>query len=119
MSLVIAISVGFVSVAAILAFVRLAKGPSLPDRIVALEHMSILAIAITALWVIINGQTELLDLAIVVALIGFLGTVALARYLESREAARHHETEEGGELPISPSRVGPWPVHRNEGGEEE
>jgi multicomponent Na+:H+ antiporter subunit F len=108
MTVAIAISAGFLSAGILLALVRLALGPSLPDRIAAIEHMSILAIAVIAVWVLATGETPPLDLAIVIALIGFLATVALARYLESREAARHHGVPPGDRSPDAPPRVGPW-----------
>jgi multicomponent Na+:H+ antiporter subunit F len=70
------------SVALLLAFVRLARGPSLPDRVVALDLVSILAAAIAATYAVAAAQAVFLDVAIVLALISFLGTVAFARYVE-------------------------------------
>jgi multicomponent Na+:H+ antiporter subunit F len=110
MTIAVAISASFLAAGMLLALIRLGRGPSLPDRIVALEHMSILAIAVIAVWVIATGETPPLDLAIVIALIGFLATVALARYLESREAARHHGVAPGDTSPDAPTRVGPGSV---------
>ncbi|HSE99113.1 MAG TPA: cation:proton antiporter [Blastocatellia bacterium] len=71
-------------IAMILAFIRLARGPSLPDRVVALDLIAAIAVAITSVYAIATGQEALLDVAIVVALISFLGTVAFAQYLERR-----------------------------------
>ena len=72
------------SAALFLAFVRLARGPSLPDRVVALDLTAVIAVGIIAAYAIDVGQRAFLDAALVVALIGFLGTVAFARYVERR-----------------------------------
>lgn len=70
------------TVAMILAFVRLLRGPSLPDRVVALDLITILVVAIVATYDIATDQPVLFDAAIVLALVAFLGTVAFARYVE-------------------------------------
>ena len=67
-----------------LAFLRLLRGPSLPDRVVAFDLMTSVAVGIMALYSIATEETVFLDVAIVLALISFLGTVAFARYLEQR-----------------------------------
>jgi multicomponent Na+:H+ antiporter subunit F len=77
--LVIPLSMGVV-----LAFIRLVRGPSLPDRVVALDLMSMLGIGIITVYTIGTNQSVFLDVAIVLALISFLGTVAFAQYIEKR-----------------------------------
>jgi multicomponent Na+:H+ antiporter subunit F len=72
------------SAALFLAFIRLARGPSLPDRVVALDLISVIAVGFIAAYAIDVGQRVLLDAALVVALIAFLGTVAFAQYVERR-----------------------------------
>jgi multicomponent Na+:H+ antiporter subunit F len=72
------------SLAIVLSFVRLFRGPSLADRVVALDFMSSLGIGMMAVYAIATNQAILLDVAIIVALISFLGTVAFAYYLERR-----------------------------------
>lgn len=74
----------FLSLAIVLSFIRLFRGPSLADRVVALDFMSSLGIGIMAVYAIATDQAILLDVAIIVALISFLGTVAFAYYLERR-----------------------------------
>jgi multicomponent Na+:H+ antiporter subunit F len=69
-------------VASGLSFVRLLRGPSLPDRVVALDLMSTTGIAICAVYALLTGWNAFLDVALVVGLIGFLGTVAFAHYIE-------------------------------------
>jgi len=63
------------------ALVRLIKGPDAADRIVALDLISMLIVAFLATESIYAGETSFLDVAIAYALIAFLGTVALARFL--------------------------------------
>lgn len=75
---------GVLVLAMFLSFIRLVRGPSLPDRVVALDLITIQIAAFLAVDTIATGQTVFLDAAIVLALISFLGTVAFARYLERR-----------------------------------
>lgn len=71
-----------------LTFLRLWLGPFLPDRVVALETTSVLAVGAISAYAIETDEEALLDVAIVMALITFLGTVAFARYLEKGERRR-------------------------------
>jgi multicomponent Na+:H+ antiporter subunit F len=76
------IALSMMSIAILLAVVRLIRGPSLPDRVVALDLISILVAGVIAIYAIETSQAVFLDVAIVLALIAFLGTVAFARYIE-------------------------------------
>jgi multicomponent Na+:H+ antiporter subunit F len=82
--LVIFVALPLLTIAVILAFVRLLRGPSLADRVVALDLITTLMIGIIAVYAIGTDEPVLLDLAIVLALISFLGTVAFAHYIERR-----------------------------------
>ncbi len=73
---------GALILAFLLAFVRLARGPSLPDRVVALDLMATLAVGFIATYAVATGQALYVDLALVLALVAFLGTVAFAHYIE-------------------------------------
>jgi multicomponent Na+:H+ antiporter subunit F len=65
------------------ALIRMVRGPSLSDRVVALDLMATLAVGFAVSYAMLTRQSILLDIATVVALLGFLGTVAFARwYLE-------------------------------------
>jgi multicomponent Na+:H+ antiporter subunit F len=75
---------GMLVLAMFLSFIRLVRGPSLPDRVVALDLITVQIAAMLAVDTIATGQPVFLDAAIVLALISFLGTVAFARYLERR-----------------------------------
>jgi multicomponent Na+:H+ antiporter subunit F len=66
----------------VMAFARLLRGPSLPDRVVALDLIMTIGVAVIAVYAVATRQAVFLDVAIVVALVSFLGTVAFARYIE-------------------------------------
>lgn len=72
------------ALAVVIVFVRLVRGPSLPDRVVAVDLMNTLGIGIVATYAIAADQPAFLDVAIAMALISFLGTVAFAYYIERR-----------------------------------
>lgn len=67
------------------AFIRLRQGPSLPDRVVALDLLTTVGIAITAVYAMIMNQPLIMDVATVLALISFLGTIAFAYYVDLME----------------------------------
>lgn len=98
-----AVQIAFVMVmaAVILSMVRLIKGPSLPDRVVALDTMTVLIVAFCGLYTLDSGATAFLDVAVVLALIGFLATVALARFVERKrkrpDAAQLHRADDSGD----------------------
>ncbi len=66
----------------ILVIYRLVRGPKSADRIIALDLLSVLVVALVAIYAIISRTAVYLDVAIAYALVAFLGTVAFARYLE-------------------------------------
>lgn len=73
------------AVAILLAFVRLVRGPSLMDRVTSLELIAILVAGIVAVYAIGTDEPALIDVAIALALVAFIGAVAFARYAELRE----------------------------------
>jgi multicomponent Na+:H+ antiporter subunit F len=70
--------------ALVIISVRLIRGPTLADRILALDTMTVLGVAIIAAFAAYTGFYLYTDIAIALALVGFLSTVAFARYLLSR-----------------------------------
>jgi multicomponent Na+:H+ antiporter subunit F len=73
------------SISILIIFVRFLKGPTLSDRIVALDLIITTGIGIIAVYSIHTNQPTFLDIAMILALIAFLGTVAFSYYLEKRE----------------------------------
>lgn len=75
------IALGLVSLALLLSSVRLVKGPSTPDRILALDTLYINTIAILILLGIHLSSALYFEAALLIAVLGFVGTVALSKYL--------------------------------------
>ena len=73
------------SLSTILVFIRLLKGPNIADRVVSLDLLVTIGIGSIAVYSILSMQSTILDIAMVVALIGFLTTVAFSYYLEKRK----------------------------------
>jgi multicomponent Na+:H+ antiporter subunit F len=71
----------------VLSLVRAVRGPTLPDRAVALDTAMLLAVGMLANYSILTRHAAVLDAAVVLALVAFLGTIAFAYYL--RRWARH------------------------------
>jgi len=82
------ISLAVLTVAFVLIVVRIIKGPTLPDRVVALDMLVAVGIGYIAA---IGVQTDYflyVDIAIALGLVGFLATVAFARFVLNRGLAR-------------------------------
>jgi multicomponent Na+:H+ antiporter subunit F len=67
-----------------LVVVALVRGPSVADRVVALDVLAAVAIGVIAAYTVATGAAALLDAALVLALVAFVGTVAFARFVEQR-----------------------------------
>lgn len=70
-----------VSLAMLLNLWRLVTGPAMPDRILALDTMYINAIALLVLFGIYQNSALYFEVALLIAVMGFVGTVALSKYL--------------------------------------
>ncbi len=81
-----AITIGFVLVglATVLTLWRLALGPTMADRILALDTLAIDAIALVVLMGLSRGSSFSFEAALLIAMMGFVGTVALCKYLIGR-----------------------------------
>lgn len=80
----IAVFIVFVilAICVILAFIRVARGPSLPDRVVALDLITVLTVAFIAVYAAYSRTIIFIDAAIAISLIAFLSTLAFARFFE-------------------------------------
>lgn len=86
------VALGMLVVALLLVFVRMAKGPTAVDRVVALDLAVLLLVGIGALGALITGKTALIDLGLALGLMAFLATLALARHFETVNADKDAET---------------------------
>ena len=85
MSVVFAIVLGVLLLACFLCLYRIAAGPTVPDRTVAIDILGTLIVGFTCVYAVIQEQEFYMNVAIAWALLSFIGTVALAKYLEGRK----------------------------------
>jgi len=78
----VAVSATMLLAAVVCAGLRIVQGPAAPDRVVALDMLSLLGVAAVGLAVIVSGSVAFIDIALGVALVGFLATVAFAGFIE-------------------------------------
>lgn len=78
------ISIIMMSASLLIVLIRMIIGPSLEDRIIGLDLIITIGIGIIAVYSILSEQKIFLDIAVIVALIGFLGTTAFAYYMERK-----------------------------------
>lgn len=82
--LAVNLSLGLMLLAFSLTFLRLLMGPTLPDRAMSLDLLLLLGIGFIGIFAISSGRFVYLDIAIALGLVGFLATMAFARYVERR-----------------------------------
>ncbi len=78
------VALPLLALSVVLAFLRLLKGPSLADRVIALDLIGTIAIGMIACTAVAYGVPGFVDVAIIIGLLSFLGTVAFAHYLLRR-----------------------------------
>lgn len=81
LAMVIMIAFGLVSLACLLSLIRLLRGPSAPDRILALDTLYVNAIALLILFGIQQHSQVYFEGALLIAVMGFISTMALSKYL--------------------------------------
>jgi multicomponent Na+:H+ antiporter subunit F len=73
---------GVITVAVILALIRALKGPTAPDRVVGVDIMVTITIALMVLLGIFFARRIYLDVSLIYAVLSFVGVIAVARYLD-------------------------------------
>lgn len=81
LSFAMTIAFAMLSLSLLLCLWRLWRGPSLPDRIMALDSLYIIVVALLVLLGIDYNTNAYFEAAMLIALIGFISTVALCKYL--------------------------------------
>lgn len=76
------IAMAILMLSALIAFVRIVKGPGRADRIVALDFLTFVVVSLVGALAIYKNEPKYLDVGMVLALVGFLATIAFARYCE-------------------------------------
>ena len=82
MEIIIYIAFSLIMLGLILGIIRFVKGPTAADRVVALDTMSIVATSAFALMALVFERYIYIDVALVYAVLGFIGVIVIARYLE-------------------------------------
>lgn len=78
------IALGVLVLAGFLCLIRLIRGPSLANRIVALDALLLMVVSGLAVQAAITGEDTYLDVMVVAALLGFTGTGLIAKFIERR-----------------------------------
>ena len=79
------VALTMLALGAVLTFIRLMRGPTLADRVISIDLIGILIVCVLVVAGGDSGQHAFLDVAMVIALISFVGTVAYARYMEREQ----------------------------------
>lgn len=87
------ITAGLILSGAVFAFLRLVRGPSLADRVISADAISVLAVALAGVLAVATNSRAFIDVAIALALVAFLATVAFAWYGNQRVPRSYGEVK--------------------------
>ena len=76
------IVIGAITIAVVMAIIRIIRGPTAPDRVVGLDTINTIVISSMVLFGAAYNQVIFIDVAIVYALLSFISTLFIAKYLE-------------------------------------
>lgn len=79
------ISLGVLLLCVLIAIIRIVKGPTAPDRVVGLDTVNTIVIVTMVVFGMVEGSVIYIDVAIVYALLSFISTLFIAKYLEGGE----------------------------------
>ena len=85
LNMVISISIIVIVLSMIGIVYRVIKGPSIPDRIIALDSLGVSLIAVIALTSVLMRTSVFLEVILLLGILAFIGTVAFSKYLEKGE----------------------------------
>lgn len=86
------IAIAIISISTILTLVRFFKGPSLPDRVISLDVFSANLLAVLAIYSVLSEEKAYLNVALIMSLIAFVGTMTFAYYLvQKREKSENYD----------------------------
>ncbi len=91
-----ATAVTLISMAIVL--IRAMKGPSVYDRILAVNTFGTLSVVLIALYGFLDGRPEFLDIAMVYALINFIATIAVTKYMKFARLGRTADVDEAEDI---------------------
>jgi len=79
---IIYIAIGVMLLALLLAMIRFVKGPSLADRVVAFDGLTIISLVVIGVLALLSNRMIYFDVAIVYGLLSFLGVIIVAKYIQ-------------------------------------
>lgn len=79
--IIITIAITLLSICMLLVLIRFVKGPDLPDRVSAFDLFSANIISITILFTLVTGERAYMDVALILAMISFLGALSFAYFI--------------------------------------
>ncbi|APJ12362.1 Na(+)/H(+) antiporter subunit F1 [Bacillus safensis] len=85
MELILQMSLGILALSTLLFVIRVIKGPSIPDRVSALDAIGINLIGMTAIVSILLKTTAFFEIILLLGILAFIGTVAFSKFLEKGE----------------------------------
>ncbi|MER3124601.1 Na(+)/H(+) antiporter subunit F1 [Bacillus pumilus] len=85
MDTILQISLGILALSTLLFVIRVIKGPSIPDRVSALDAVGINLIGMTAIVSILLKTTTFFEIVLLLGILAFIGTVAFSKFLEKGE----------------------------------
>ena len=80
--IIIYISVGLMSIAMLLGLIRFFKGPSVVDRVIAFDSLTVSSLALIGVIAVLADRMIYMDVAIVYGLLSFLGVIVVAKYIQ-------------------------------------
>lgn len=81
---VLIVTFSFLLAALILAFIRLMRGPSINDRIAAMDLIASVVMGFVLVYSVLINKSIYFDIPVIISLISFIGTVAISTYLKNR-----------------------------------
>lgn len=106
---IIMVGVAFLVAAAVLTLIRMARGPSTLDRVVATDVIIAVVIAGLAMEAALNEHTTTLPVMLVLSLLGFSGALSMARFVADRDKAKKWD------VPSSAPKHSEGAGHRSDG----
>ncbi|MDF1534277.1 MAG: cation:proton antiporter [Methanosarcinaceae archaeon] len=82
MTLLLDFALTLMVVAIIPCLYRVYKGPTIPDRVIAVDAMTTVVVAMLGVYSFVQGSVFFMDVALVLSIISFIGTVAISKYID-------------------------------------
>ena len=80
--MIIYVAVGVMTLAMLMAMVRFVKGPSVVDRVVAFDSLTITSLVVISVIAMLSNRMIYFDVAIVYGLLSFIGVIVVAKYIQ-------------------------------------